>query len=101
MYSDTMNIGSAINFINGELKPKEKERKENGEVFTPLSLINEMMDKLDEVYTRDHGRSIFSEKDFKWLDNAAGIGNFMIVVYQRLMHGLVSIASEKDAVGTS
>ena len=26
-----------LDFINGELKPKEKEKKENGEVFTPLS----------------------------------------------------------------
>jgi len=77
-----------LEFINGELKPKEKEKKENGEVFTPISLVIEMVDKLDEVYTKEHGRSIFSEKDFKWFDPAVGIGNFPIVVYQRLMVGL-------------
>ena len=69
-----------LEFINGELKPKEKEKKENGEVFTPLSLVNEMLDKLDP--------NIFKNKDYKWLDPAVGIGNFPIVVYQRLMIGL-------------
>lgn len=84
-----------LEFINGELKPKEKEKKENGEVFTPLSLVNEMMDKLDEVYTNTHGHSIFTEKDFKWLDNAVGIGNFTIVVYQRLMTSLSIMPESK------
>ena len=70
------------------VKPKEKEKKENGEVFTPLTLVNEMLDKLDEVYVKEHGKSIFSEPTFKWLDPAVGIGNFPIIVYQRLMKGL-------------
>jgi len=79
-----------LEFINGELKPKEKEKKENGEVFTPLSLVNEMLDKLDEAYTKEHGKSIFTEDEFKWLDPAVGIGNFPIIVYQRLMKGLIT-----------
>ena len=79
-----------LEFINGELKPKEKEKKENGEVFTPLSLVNEMLDKLDEAYIKEHGKSIFTEDGFKWLDPAVGIGNFPIIVYQRLMKGLIT-----------
>ena len=79
-----------LEFIDGELKPKEKEKKENGEVFTPLSLVNEMLDKLDEAYIKEHGKSIFTEDEFKWLDPAVGIGNFPIIVYQRLMKGLIS-----------
>ena len=79
-----------LDFINGELKPKEKEKKENGEVFTPLSLVNEMLDKLDEAYIKEHGKSIFTEDGFKWLDPAVGIGNFPIIVYQRLMKGLIT-----------
>ena len=79
-----------LEFINGELKPKEKEKKENGEVFTPLSLVNEMLDKLDEAYIKEHGKSIFTEPSFKWLDPAVGIGNFPIIVYQRLMKGLIA-----------
>ena len=79
-----------LDFINSELKPKEKEKKENGEVFTPLSLVNEMLDKLDEAYIKEHGKSIFTEPSFKWLDPAVGIGNFPIIVYQRLMKGLIA-----------
>ena len=86
-----------LEFINGELKPKEKEKKENGEVFTPLSLVNEMLDKLDEAYIKEHGKSIFTEEGFKWLDPAVGIGNFPIIVYQRLMKGLITkIPNEEE-----
>ena len=84
-----------LEFINGELKPKEKEKKENGEVFTPLSLVNEMLDKLDEAYIKEHRKSIFTEDGFKWLDPAVGIGNFPIIVYQRLMKGL-AIPNEEE-----
>lgn len=84
-----------LEFINSELKPKEKEKKEYGEVFTPLSLVNEMLDKLDEGYIKEHGKSIFTEEGFKWLDPAVGIGNFPIIVYQRLMKGL-KIPNEEE-----
>jgi hypothetical protein len=86
-----------LEYINGELTPKEKEKKENGEVFTPLSLVNEMLNQLDEAYTKEHGKSIFTEKNFKWFDPAVGIGNFPIVVYNRLMNGLaMQMPDEED-----
>jgi hypothetical protein len=84
-----------LEFINSQLKPKEREKKENGEVFTPLSLVNEMLDKLDEAYIKEYGKSIFTEEEFKWLDPAVGIGNFPIMVYQRLMNGL-QISNEEE-----
>jgi hypothetical protein len=74
-----------LEYINENIKPKDQERKENGEVFTPVWLVKQMLDELDNAYIKQHGRSIFSEKDFKWLDPAVGIGNFPIIVYQRLM----------------
>jgi len=77
------------------VKPKEKEKKENGEVFTPLTLVNEMLDKLDEAYIKEYGKSIFSEVGLKWFDPAVGIGNFPVVVYQRLMNGL-QIPNEEE-----
>jgi len=77
------------------VKPKKKEKKENGEVFTPLFLVHEMLDKLDEAYIKEYGKSIFSEEEFKWLDPAVGIGNFPVVVYQRLMKGL-QIPNEEE-----
>jgi hypothetical protein len=77
-----------LKFINNQLKPKEKEKRENGEVFTPLFLVYKMLDKLDESYTKEHGKSIFTEINFTWFDPAVGIGNFPFIVYQRLMKKL-------------
>jgi hypothetical protein len=62
------------------LKPKEVEKKEFGEVFTPIKIIDEMLNKLPkEVWKNDL---------LKWFDPAAGMGNFPIAVYLRLMDGL-------------
>jgi hypothetical protein len=65
------------------LKPREVEKKKFGEVFTPSTLINEMLDNL-VIYVPD----IFSQSDYKWLDPANGTGNFPILIYGRLMNGL-------------
>ena len=46
--------------INDCLKPKDVEKKENGEVFTPMPLVNEMLDKLP--------KDIWKNKNLKWLD---------------------------------
>ena len=56
------------------------KRKDNDEVFTPNSLINDMLDKLPEV--------IWSNPDKTWLDPCAGLGNFSVQVLKRLMKGL-------------
>ena len=39
-----------LEYINNHLKPKDIEKY--GEVFTPMSLINSMLDKLDEYYQK-------------------------------------------------
>lgn len=85
-----------LGFINGELKPKDKERKEHGEIFTPVWLVQEMLDKLDNSYKKLHGKSIFSEPHFRWLDPAVGIGNYPIIIYLRLMEGLKHLDAYKD-----
>jgi hypothetical protein len=51
-----------------------------GEVFTPLSLVNEMLDKLP--------KEVWSNPNLKWLDPANGIGNFPVIVVSNLMEGL-------------
>jgi len=72
-----------LELINDCLKPKEVERKENGEVFTPMILINEMLDKLPN--------EVWKDKDLKWLDPCCGMGNFSVAVYLRLMEELRDI----------
>lgn len=62
------------------LKPKDVEKKQFGEVFTPLKLVDEMLDKLPEF--------VWTNKNLKWFDPAAGMGNFPIAVYLRLMETL-------------
>lgn len=78
-----------LELINNCLKPKQKEKQENGEVFTPIEFIFEMLDKLDKHYINENGKSIFTVKKFKWGDIAgSGMGNFSVVLYLKLMEGL-------------
>ncbi len=69
-----------LELINDCLKPKKEEKKENGEVFTPITIVSEMLDKFP--------KEIWKNKNLKWLDPATGMGNFPIAVYLRLMEGL-------------
>ena len=72
-----------------ELLPvRMREKGKFGEVFTPPSLINEMLNKLP--------KSVWSNKDLKWLDPANGVGNFPMVVFQRLNEGLKTVFSNKQ-----
>ena len=81
-----------LEFINSKLTPKKEERKEKGEIFTPLNIVDDMLGELDNSYIKingkSNGKSIFTEKHLKWLDPAVGIGNFPIRIYQKLMVGL-------------
>lgn len=74
------NIQEIFNFINQYLGISEVEKKQFGEVFTPFSLINEMLDTLPN--------EVWSNPNLKWLDPANGVGNFPAVVVERLMRGL-------------
>ena len=61
---------------------RKTEKAKFGEVFTPPAIINAMLDQLPE--------DLWSDPTKKWLDPAAGFGNFPMVVYQRLMTGLAT-----------
>jgi type I restriction-modification system DNA methylase subunit len=77
-----------LELIDNCLKPKQKEKQENGEAFTPIPIVNDILDKLDNHYMNSYGKSIFTESNFKWFDPASGMGNFPVAVYLRLMEGL-------------
>ena len=86
-----------LELIDSCLKPKQKEKQENGEVFTPMGLVFEMLDNLDKHYIKEHGKSIFTEPSFKWFDPASGMGNFPVAVYLKLMEGLkTEILNDED-----
>ena len=86
-----------LELIDSCLKPKQKEKRENGEVFTPMCLVFEMLDNLDKHYVKINGKSIFTEPCFKWFDPASGMGNFPVAVYLRLIEGLkIQIPNDED-----
>jgi hypothetical protein len=75
--------------LEKHLPTKTKEKETLGEVFTPVSMIERLLDMFPA--------SIWKRKDTSWLDPAAGIGNFLVCVFFRLMEGLKgSIPSDKD-----
>ncbi len=75
-----------INFIQESLRPKNYEKREFGEVFTPMSFVEKMLDDLTLI-----DPTIWSNPNLKWLDPANGMGNFPIAIYYRLMNGLKEI----------
>lgn len=85
----SMNTEDIQNKIEEYLPIRNKEKNKYGEVFTPISLINEMMDKLD--------KKLWKNPNLKWLDPANGIGNFPMVIFERLNNGLKDIIpNEKE-----
>jgi hypothetical protein len=81
-------LDKLLEFINANLAPKQIEKKERGEVFTPMKLVNEMLDVLS--------KDVWKNKDLKWLDPAAGMGNFPVAVYMRLMDGLKTVIPNEE-----
>lgn len=72
-------ISHVLNYIHAHLSPKEREVQKFGEVFTPMTLVDEMLDLLPpEVWTN---------KNLTWLDPANGMGNYPIAVFLRLCYG--------------
>lgn len=81
-------IEEVIEFYNKSCKPIDNLKKNNGEVLTPLNLVNEMLNHLPG--------DVWSNPNLKWLDPAAGIGNFPFVVYMRLMIGLKDVIPDEE-----
>jgi len=75
-----MEYSDIQNKIIEYLPVRETEKNEFGEVFTPIKLIEEMLDKLP--------KNVWKNPELKWLDPANGIGNFPMVIYKNLMKGL-------------
>jgi hypothetical protein len=79
---ETNNIDDIIKIIERYTPISESEKKIYGEVYTPFSLINKMMDTLPP--------EVWSNPKLKFLDPCNGIGNFPSIIIKRLMYGLRS-----------
>jgi hypothetical protein len=73
-----------LELINECLVPKEVEKKKFGEVFTPLKFIN--TEQLEGIYI--HQPDVWTNPNYKWYDPAAGMGNYPIAIYYKLIDGL-------------
>ena len=80
-----------LKYIEDNLAPTVVLKDEFGAVFTPMRLVNEMLDnlKLSEP-------NIFKDKNNKWLDPANGIGNFPVAVFYRLMQEVEGISRNPE-----
>ncbi len=66
----------------------EVEKKLYGEVMTPISLVEEMLDGLPQ--------EVWTDPTLKWLDPANGCGIFPAVIIKRLMAGLADYEPNED-----
>lgn len=94
MKIDNLHENNVQEYIDNDLTIRINEKNKYGEVFTPYELIKEILDNLP--------KSLWSNPDLCWLDPCAGTGNFMILVYVKLMKGLQSsfpnIQKRKDHI---
>ena len=72
-----------IQFIEENLMPKKEQKDARGEVFTPLELVEDMLNQLPE--------DIWKHPEYKFLDPANGIGNFPVVAFAKLDIGLAEL----------
>jgi len=77
-----------LKIIHRHLTPKKVQKDTHGEVFTPINMVEYMLDKLP--------KSIWSNPDLKILDPANGIGNFPIIAFYRFNEGLKSIIKNEE-----
>lgn len=77
-----------LNYYNNNSYIIDEKKKEKGEVFTPIHLVEKMLDKFPN--------DVWTNPDLKWLDNSAGMGAFPICVFYRLMDGLKDTITDED-----
>ena len=86
-FTESMNE-TVLETIRKYLNVREEEKKLFGEVFTPIELVCEMLDKLP--------MEVWKDPNLKWLDPANGIGNYPVVCYYKLMEGLKTVTGYED-----
>jgi len=86
-HSEMNHIKDVVTMLRDYVKVSATEVKTMGEVMTPITLVEEMLDTLPyEVWTNPN---------LKWLDPCNGVGTFFSVVIERLMKGLVSFQPDE------
>jgi type I restriction-modification system DNA methylase subunit len=84
----TQHIKNVVAMLSDYVKVAETDVKTFGEVMTPISLVNEMLDKL--------GEDVWMNPNLKWLDPCSGVGIFPVVIIERLMFGLQEVITDEE-----
>jgi hypothetical protein len=77
------NLDELVVLFRKYVEIADVERKTFGEVMTPITLVEQMLDTLPS--------EVWSNPNLKWLDPCAGVGTFPSIVVQRLMKGLENV----------
>ena len=86
-----------LEIINDCLKPKIIEKKTFGEVFTPIDFINlQQLYDIEDYWFSKYNYNIYTNKNITWYDPAAGISNYPIAIYYKLMEGLKEIIPNEN-----
>ena len=80
-------IKDVVTMLREYVKVSKTEVKTMGEVMTPISLVEEMLDTLPY--------DVWTNPNLKWLDPCGGVGTFFSVVIERLMKGLISFQPDE------
>lgn len=75
------------NFVQ-DLSVSIENKELYGEIFTPFSLIDKMLDLLPKEY--------YSEPSRTWLDSGAGSGYITMCLYWKLMNGLADVIIDTE-----
>lgn len=76
-----------IQFDN-HIKTASIDKLNFGEVMTPISLVEKMLNQLPE--------NVWSNPKLTWLDPAAGCGVFSLIIIKRLMNGLSEFEENEE-----
>jgi hypothetical protein len=86
--SSTKHIQNVIKMLREYVDFGDVEIKTMGEVMTPISLVEEMLDTLPD--------NVWTNPNLKWLDPCNGAGIFISIIVQRLLKGLVNFEPDED-----
>jgi hypothetical protein len=77
------NLDELVVLFRKYVEVADVEKKTLGEVMTPITLVEQMLDTLPS--------EVWSDPNRKWFDPCAGVGTFPSIVVQRLMKGLENV----------
>jgi len=77
-----------IKEFNQSFEVSNEDKLEYGEIYSPFSLIEDMLDMFDN--------QVFCDENAKWLDPGAGTGYFSMCLFSRLDEGLKKVIMGKE-----